>query len=66
MTEAEKKYKAYTKSAATCQGLSDAMQEFFRHKEPLIGKELNMYKYQIVLWTTLFCCFHSVAVRMLM
>ena len=37
MSEAEKKYKAYMKSAVTYPGLSDAMQEFFRHKEPLIG-----------------------------
>lgn len=38
MSEAEKKYRAYIKSAITCPGLSDAMQEFFRHREPLVGK----------------------------
>jgi len=36
--KAENKYKAYIKTAVTCQGLSDAMQELFKHKEPLIGK----------------------------
>lgn len=40
VTEAEKKYKAYMKSAVTYEGLSDAMQDFFRHKEPLIGKPI--------------------------
>ena len=62
MGEAEKKYRAYTKSAVTCPGLSDAMQELFRHKEPLIGKESSVYKCQVAsvaLWTTFSCCFHS-------
>ena len=37
--KAENKYrKALMESAVTSQGLSNEMQELFRHKEPLIGK----------------------------
>ena len=38
MTEQKKKYLAFSKSAVTVPGISDAMQEFLRHTEPLIGK----------------------------
>ena len=42
MSDQKRKYIAYSKSAVTVPGISDAMQEFLRHHEPLIGKKRHL------------------------
>jgi len=42
MSDQKRKYIAYSKSAVTVPGISDAMQEFLRYHEPLIGKRRHV------------------------